>query len=102
MDRRTLIGIVAGSLLVGQGAARTVDGPIGYFSFRTGPNEFEQSFLRGLRERGWSEPQNLVIDFRWAAFDQKRVPVMVAELLALQPALMVLADGTGALAMIGR
>jgi len=104
MDRRTLVGMLAGSLLVAPLAGRAQPAPkvtrIGYISFRPGPNEFEQSFLRGLRERGWGEPQNLAVDFRWAAFDQKRVPVMVAELLALQPALMVVADGSGALAMI--
>ena len=66
---------------------------VGYISFRPGPNEFEQAFLRSLRERGWVEGKNLVVDFRWAAFDAQRVAGMVAELLSLQPALMVVADG---------
>lgn len=65
---------------------------IGYLSLRAGPNEFEQAFLRGLRERGWIEGQNLVIDYRWAASDRSRARSMVTELLALQPALMVCAD----------
>ncbi len=75
---------------------------IGYISFRPGPNEFEQAFLRGLRERGWVEGQNLVVDFRWASFDRQRVASMVAELLALQPALIVVPDGwsSGAAGMI--
>jgi putative ABC transport system substrate-binding protein len=73
---------------------------IGYISFRPGPNEFEQAFVRGLRERGWIEGQNLLIDFRWAAFDRERLQPLVNELLALRPALMVVPDGPGALGMI--
>ena len=71
---------------------------IGYISFRPGPNEFEQALLRGLGERGWVEGQNLLVDFRWAAFDAQRVPVLVDELLALKPALVVVADGSGRIA----
>ena len=104
MDRRTLIGMLAGGLLVASFASRAQPAPkvsrIGYISFRPGPNEFEQSFLRGLHERGWGEGQNLIVDFRWAAFDQQRLTAMVAELLALQPALMVVADGPGTVNMI--
>jgi putative tryptophan/tyrosine transport system substrate-binding protein len=65
---------------------------IGYISARAGPNEFDQAFVRGMRERGWIEGQNLTIDFRWAAFDRDRVAPLVTELLALQPALMLCAD----------
>ena len=65
---------------------------IGYISLRPGPNEFDEAFVRGLRERGWVEGQNLTIDFRWAAFEIDRVQSLVAEVLALQPALMVCAD----------
>ncbi|MFN0184631.1 MAG: ABC transporter substrate-binding protein [Aquabacterium sp.] len=65
---------------------------VGYISLRPGPNEFDQAFVRGMRERGWIEGQNLAIDFRWAAFDRNRVAPLVAELLGLQPTLMVCAD----------
>ncbi len=65
---------------------------IGYISLRPGPNEFDQAFVRGMRERGWVEGQNLAIDFRWAAFDVPRVQPLVTELLALQPTLMLCAD----------
>lgn len=97
MDRRTLIGMLAGSLLVAPLAGRAQPAPklsrIGYISLRPGPNEFDQAFLRGMRERGWVEGQNLAIDFRWAALDRSRMQPLVTELLALQPALMVCTDG---------
>ena len=97
IDRRTLLGS-AGAVLVPAMSPWRVQAQgrpahIGYISLRPGPNEFEQAFLRGLGERGWVEGKNLVVDFRWAAFDLQRVAAMVAELLALQPALMVVPDG---------
>ena len=104
IDRRTLLHAAVAAFMAAPApsTAQPQGRParIGYLSFRPGPNEFEQAFLRGLRERGWVEGQNLVIDFRWAAFDRERVQPMVTELLALQPALMVVADSGGALRMI--
>jgi len=70
-----------------QSAAR-----VGYLSMRQGPNEFEQAFLRGLRERGWIEGSNLAVDFRWANDSMERLQEMVAELMATHPALVVTAD----------
>jgi len=99
IDRRTLLrgasAATVPALAPYRAQAQGRPPRIGYISFRPGPNEFEQAFLRGLRERGWVEGQNLVVDFRWAAFDAQRVPALAAELLALQPALMVVADGPG-------
>lgn len=84
-----LVPALAPDLVQAQGRP----GRIGYISFRPGPNEFDQAFVRGMRECGWLEGQNLTIDFRWAAFDRDRMQPLVNELLALQPALMVCADG---------
>ena len=97
IDRRTLLRSAGAAFIPAlapwQAHAQGRPAHIGYISLRPGPNEFEQAFLRGLGERGWVEGQNLVVDFRWAAFDLHRVAAMVAELLALQPALMVVPDG---------
>lgn len=83
-----LVPVLAPGLARPQGSAAR----IGYISLRPGPNEFDQAFVRGLRERGWVEGQNLSIDFRWAAFDVPRLIPLVTELLALQPTLMLCAD----------
>jgi len=89
MDRRTLLrgagAAFVPALAPCRAQAQGRPARIGYISFRPGPNEFEQSFVRGLRERGWVEGQNLAIDFRWAAFDQQRVSPLVTELLAANP-----------------
>ena len=95
-DRRSFMRGAGAALVptraLGLGQAQGRAARIGYISLRPGPNEFDQAFVRGLRERGWVEGQNLSIDFRWAAFDLPRVQSMVAELLALQPTLMLCAD----------
>lgn len=95
MKRRTIVcSLLAAPLAVH--AQRQVPGRIGYVSMRTGPNEFEQAFLRGLRERGLIEGANLAIDFRWAADSQERLRAMIAEVVATAPALIVTVDSGGA------
>jgi putative ABC transport system substrate-binding protein len=99
IGRRSLLrgaaaALVATSVPV---AAQTSPPPlrIAYMSFRRGPNEFEQAFVRGLRERGLVDGSNVRIDFRWAAFDGARAQAMAAELVQLRPAVFVIADASG-------
>ena len=40
---------------------------------------------KGLRERGWVEGRNLVIEWRFAEGQPQRLPALLAELIALQP-----------------
>ena len=54
----------------------------------TGPEQenFIWADLRGLlRERGWVEGQNLVIEWRYAEARYERLPDLAAELVALKP-----------------
>jgi len=96
-DRRTILRGAGAAVIpvLAPGLVRSQSRPVrfGYISTRGGPNEFEQAFLRGMRERGWIEGQNVTIDYRFAAFDRDRARAMTTELLAMQPALMVVADG---------
>ncbi len=48
-----------------------------------------QAFLEGLRERGYIQGQNLVIECRYAEGRAERAPVLAAELVSLQPDLIV-------------
>ncbi len=51
------------------------------------------AFRKGLRERGWIEGQNLVIEFRWAEGKPDRLPALAAELAALKvDAILAAAD----------
>lgn len=44
-----------------------------------------QSFSQGMREHGYVEGQNLVIDHRWAEGRYERLPGLAAELMQLKP-----------------
>src|SRR5437762_5945258 len=73
---------------------------IGYLSAptRESVEQGVQSFLRALRELGWVEGQNLVIEYRWADGNIERLPSLAAELVALKLDLIVAPAGTAALA----
>jgi putative ABC transport system substrate-binding protein len=99
VTRRVVLALLAAAIPAwGQRPARPWR--IGYISLRPGPNEFDQAFLRGLRERGYAEGTNLVIDFRWAGGDAQRHRAGAAEVVSQQPDIIVVADGSGAVRTI--
>ena len=53
-----------------------------------------EAFRQGLRERGWVEGQNIVIEYRWAEGRLERFPSLADELVSLQPDLIVAVPGT--------
>ena len=57
-----------------------------------------QAFLRALRELGWIEGQNLIIEYRWADGNTERLPALAAELVRLKVDIIVAPAGTAALA----
>ena len=62
------------------------------------------TFLRGLRELGWSEGRSLRIDTRWGGGDADRIRKYAAELVALAPEVVLAPGGTvvGALQQASR
>jgi putative ABC transport system substrate-binding protein len=59
------------------------------------------AFRRGLEELGWSEGRNVRIDYRWAGGSAERMWLHVADLVALEPE-VILAAATTALAALQR
>jgi putative ABC transport system substrate-binding protein len=57
-----------------------------------------QAFLRKLRELGWVEGRNLVIEYRWADGNIERLPDMAAELVREKVDLIVAPAASAALA----
>jgi putative tryptophan/tyrosine transport system substrate-binding protein len=53
-------------------------------------------FRRGLRELGYVEGQNILVEIRWSGGDNERLPALAAELAALKPDVIV-ANGSPAL-----
>jgi len=73
---------------------------IGYLSTptRESVQRGVEAFLRKLRELGWVEGQNLVIEYRWAEGDVERLPALAAELVQRSVDLIVAPAGSAALA----
>src|SRR6266567_1708376 len=53
--------------------------------FRSGPRAGANIFGQAMRELGWVEGQNLVLEFRDAALQYERFPALAAELVQLKP-----------------
>src|SRR5450432_2362338 len=73
---------------------------IGYLSApsRESVAQAHEAFRRALRELGWIEGQNLIIEYRWANGKVERLPDLAAELVALNLDLIVAPAGSAALA----
>src|SRR5258708_5288382 len=59
---------------------------------------FIEGFRRGLRELGWVEGQNIVIDYRFAEGRYDRLPGLAAELVRLKVDIIVAAPTPAAVA----
>jgi putative ABC transport system substrate-binding protein len=57
------------------------------------------AFREGLREHGYEEGRNIVIEYRWADGEYERFPALVAELIAAKVEVIVTAGTPAALAM---
>jgi ABC-type uncharacterized transport system substrate-binding protein len=108
MDRRTFLAGTGAVLLAapldaeGQQAAKVAR--IGYLStnlaagLAANPHMLEP-FLQGLRDLGYVEGRNVVIEYRDAKGKYERLPALAAELVALKVDVIVVGGGTpGALA----
>jgi putative ABC transport system substrate-binding protein len=60
---------------------------------------FLQALRRGLREHGYVEGRNLVIEFRWAEGQYDRLPALAAELVQLKPDVIITHGTPGTLAL---
>jgi putative ABC transport system substrate-binding protein len=66
---------------------------IGYLSGQYGPNDLSQSFVKGLRELGYVEGQNLIVEYRFARGENGRLPELAADLVRARVNLIV-TEGT--------
>jgi len=101
MNRRTFIGSIAGGLLAAPLAARGQAKKVplvGYLIERSGPTSFDEAFRRGLRELGYTEGRNIVIEYRWADGKTERLPLLAAELVRLKVDVIVTSGTPGGLA----
>jgi putative ABC transport system substrate-binding protein len=73
---------------------------IGYLGIDQAPGELarEKAFLQGLREHGWIEGQNTVIERRYWENHTERLPALADNLVRLKVDIIVTSSGTAALA----
>jgi putative tryptophan/tyrosine transport system substrate-binding protein len=73
---------------------------VGFLSAQSADDDYKQfavPFLQGLQETGYVEGQNVTIEYRWAANQLNRLPVLVADLVRRHVAVIVAVGSTAAL-----
>ena len=96
MKRRRFFGLVAGAVAwpfvatAQQGAGMRRLGVLAGYAANDSLGQLLAAILpRGLAALGWSEGQNIYIDWRWASGDPKLYESYAAEVVALRPDVLV-------------
>ena len=100
MNRRAFVTglgavLAAPHAAVAQQAGKTAR--IGFLSLASGPTP-SIDLAPGLRELGWIEGQNIIIEYRWAADRKDQLSTMAAELVRLKVDVIVTSTTLAALA----
>jgi len=100
ITRRAFVGTLAGGLLtaplVGEAQQAAKVARIGWLADKLGMGaQLREAFLQGLRDLGYVEGRNLVIEIRDAEGKPERYPALAADLVALKVDVIV-APGTPA------
>jgi putative tryptophan/tyrosine transport system substrate-binding protein len=104
MRRREFITLVGGAAAAWPLAARAqqlVRSPvpsIGFLSSRAPNTEAHlvAAFLRGLKDQGYVEGQNVTVEYSWAEGRYEQLPALAADLVRRQVAVLVTAGGAQA------
>ncbi len=99
MPRRTFMVIIAGGLVAAPLAAEAQPAGkvarIGFLGLNPGANPHRRgAFLQGLRDLGYVEGRNVVIEYRSAEGKLERLSALAAELVALKVDVIVTGGGT--------
>jgi putative ABC transport system substrate-binding protein len=66
---------------------------IGYLSLRSGAGDIDLAFRQGLRDLGYIEGQNVIIEWRFAEGKSERYPALAAELVHIGVEAIVTSSG---------
>ena len=102
--RRAVIGMLGGSLLAPLIGVRaqpaTTIYRIGFLEAGAASvnRHYLDAFRSGLREFGYIEGKNVIVDARWADGRAERFPELLGELVQLKPDVIIVASTLGAIA----
>src|SRR4249920_1112074 len=105
MRRREFITLLGGAVAAKPRAARAQQAGkayrIGFLGNSTAALEADLvgPFREGLRDLGYVEGQNILIEYRWAEGEYERFPALTAELIALRVDVIVTAGTPASLAV---
>jgi putative ABC transport system substrate-binding protein len=99
MERRRFIEVIAGGFVAAPLAAEAQQAAkvarIGFLRSNLAANpHLQEAFLQGLRDLGYVEGRNVVIEYRDAEGKLERLPALAAELVALKVDVIVTGGGT--------
>jgi len=101
MKRRDFIAATA-ALLVSPTRAQGTRRRLGFLAIGDGSgqalNQAERVLLDGLRNHGWIDGKNLIVEFRFS-HPPNRMPASVADLIAFNPDVLIVAGPQAALAL---
>ena len=103
MDRRTFIGAFASGLVIARSSADAQQADkvprLGYLSPNLAASaHLRDAFRQGLRDLGYVEGRNVVLEYRDAEGKLERLPSLAAELVALKVDIIVAPNTVGVLA----
>src|SRR5215204_3866330 len=95
MHRRQLIAFLGTGVAAYPLAARAQQPVIGFLNGAAPDTLQDQvaSFHQGLKLFGYTEGQNVTIEYRWAEYQFDRLPLLAAELVSRRVAIIVAAGG---------
>jgi putative ABC transport system substrate-binding protein len=85
------IAMIFSMVAVPQAQAQSAEKPkrIGYLGTGTPASNFQEHFLLGMRELGWTAGHNIEIEYRFAEGRYERLPQLAAELVRLNVDMIV-------------